>query len=419
MVELANPVQPYPWGSRTVIAELLGEPVPAPGPQAELWLGAHPRAPSRVGGIALSEVIADDPGSTLGAAVTAEFGPRLPFLLKVLAADSPLSLQVHPSPAQAREGYAGEEAAGVPVDADHRNYRDDWPKPELICALTDFDGLCGFRDPESSRRLFELLVRHGARVLRPYADALEPGADLGALVARLLTADPAHADALVTEVARASASVSESGEADLAWAVDLAAAYPGDPGVVVALLLHHVRLAPGEALYLPAGNLHAYLHGAGVEVMAASDNVLRGGLTGKHIDVPELLRVLDARPVDVDVLRPRVDGAEAVYDTAARHFRLSCIDVSAEPVTLPGGGPQILLCVAGTAEVRAGDEHVTLRGGRAAFVGAATACAVLSGSGRVYRATVGHGVTLRSGNETGEGPDGAAAHGSVPPGRGN
>lgn len=419
IVELANPVQPYAWGSRTVLAELLGEPVPAPGPQAELWLGAHPRAPSRVGDTALTEVIAGDPEATLGAAALAEFGPRLPFLLKVLAADAPLSLQVHPSPRQAREGYAAEEAAGVPVDADHRNYRDDWPKPELICALTDFEGLCGFRDPASSRALFELLVRNGAQLLRSYADMLEPGADLGALVGRLLAADPVDADALVTEVARACAAASGSGEADLGWAVDLAAAYPGDPGVVVALLLHHVRLAPGEALYLPAGNLHAYLRGAGVEVMAASDNVLRGGLTGKHVDVPELLRVLDARPVDVEVLHPRAEGSEAVYDTAARHFRLSRIDVRAVPTALPGGAPQIVLCVDGTAELSAGDEHVTLRRGRAAFVGAATAGAAVSGHARVYRATLPAESTLRSGNDARGRPDSAATHGSVPPGRGD
>lgn len=392
ILPLTNPVQPYAWGSRTIIAELLGEPSPSEHPQAELWLGAHPRGPSMAGADSLAAVISRDPEAALGPAVLAEFGARLPFLLKVLAADRPLSIQAHPSAERARAGFAAEEELGVPLDAAHRNYKDDWPKPELICALTDFDALCGFRDPAESRRLFDDLVRAGAATLAPYAEMLGAPADLAALVGSLLTLPCGDAAALVADVARACGEVADAGSAprpELGWAVRLGADYPADPGVVVALLLNHVRLAAGQALYLSAGNMHAYLRGAGVELMASSDNVLRGGLTGKHVDVSELLRVLDASPWQSGVLVAERHGSEQVYATSARHFRLSRLELAGERAELTGGVPQILLCLAGSVDVRTEHEHVTLLAGRSAFVGADTPGFVVEGRGRVFRATTG------------------------------
>ncbi|MBO0826902.1 MAG: mannose-6-phosphate isomerase, class I [Streptosporangiales bacterium] len=396
IARLEGTVQPYAWGSHTFIPQLLGRRGPTPDPQAELWLGAHPRGPSLVDGRPLADLVAERPEAVLGPAVTKRFGPRLPFLLKVLAADAPLSLQVHPSAEQARTGYAAENARGVPLDAPHRNYRDDWPKPELIVALTPLEALCGFRPPRESHEVFAVLVSRGAEALRPYADGLATldraaaASGLADLVGRLLREPRDTASKLVADAdtARGSAPPPAGRADDWRLVARLAAAYPDDPGVLVALLLNHVRLAPGEGVQLPAGNMHAYLDGAGVEVMASSDNVLRGGLTDKHVDVGELLRVLDATPRAVDVLRPRPRAGVTDYGTDAPYFRLSSVEPGAGEVRLPGGAPQILLCVAGSVTADAGADHVRLSRGDSAFVPAETAAVSLAGEGHVFRATV-------------------------------
>ncbi|HEX6446433.1 MAG TPA: mannose-6-phosphate isomerase, class I [Streptosporangiales bacterium] len=395
IARLTGTVQPYAWGSHTFIPELLGRRSPTPEPQAELWLGTHPRGPSLVDGRPLADLVAEAPEPVLGAAVVGEFGPRLPFLLKVIAADAPLSLQVHPSAEQARAGYAAENDRGVPVDAPHRNYRDDWPKPELLVALTPFEALCGFRPPGEAHRLFGVLAARGAEGVRPYADELavlagSPTATgLADIVGRLLREPPDTAAKLVAEVdAACGAGPPPDGLADdLRLATRLAAAYPDDPGVLVALLLNHVRLGPGAGVHLPAGNMHAYLDGAGVEVMACSDNVLRGGLTPKHVDVPELLRVLDATPREVDVLRPAPVGGVADYVTDTPYFRLSSVEPENGPASLPGGTPQILLCVAGSVTAHAGGEHVRLSRGDSAFVRADAGDVTVVGEGRLFRAS--------------------------------
>lgn len=398
ILRLENPVRPYAWGSRTFLAELLGEPSPAPGPQAELWLGAHPTAPSRVNGTSLADLVTEDGTRLLGSRVAAEFGGRLPFLLKVLAAEQPLSLQVHPSAAQARAGFDRERAAGVGLDDPVRNYADDWPKPELLRALTPFDALCGFRAVPECVRLLDTLVQHGATGLRSYADTLRESGDLHRLVIELLSVPDASASGLasdLTEACRAALAGGEpSGPYDLG--ARLAGPYPKDVGVIVAMLMNQVRLEPGEALYLPAGTMHAYLHGAAVEVMAASDNVLRGGLTGKHIDVPELGRVLDVGPEPVPVLRSRRAGGEDVYDTPSPYFRLSRV-VPGDNVRLAGGAPQVMLCLEGSADLAAGGEHVRLSKGSAAFVGADTGVVDVLTTGALFRATVPAGAAAGSG----------------------
>ncbi|WUR82368.1 mannose-6-phosphate isomerase, class I [Streptomyces phaeochromogenes] len=381
MDRLDNTIRPYAWGSTTAIPHLLGVE-PTGEPQAEMWMGAHPGAPSRTLRGPLTEVIDEAPEKELGPAAVAKFGPRLPFLLKLLAAGAPLSLQVHPDLAQAREGYEDEERRGVPIDAPHRNYKDANHKPELICALTEFDGLCGFRAPAEAA---DLLAALDVDSLKPYVDLLHAHPEEAALrevLTAVLSADREQMAATVTEAAAACARL---GGAHAPYA-DLAHHYPGDPGVIAAMLLNHVRLQPGEALFLGAGVPHAYLNGLGVEIMANSDNVLRCGLTPKHVDVPELLRIVRFEASDPGVLRPEAspDGEE-VYETPIDEFRLSRYAlVAGAPVhDLTLGTPQILLCTAGS--VQAG-EHA-LGPGRSVFVPAGEKAEV-SGDGTVFRATV-------------------------------
>ncbi|WP_406169849.1 mannose-6-phosphate isomerase, class I [Streptomyces sp. NBC_00996] len=381
MDRLDNTIRPYAWGSTTAIPQLLGVE-PTGEPQAEMWMGAHPGAPSRTARGPLNEVIGEDPEQELGRGAVAKFGPRLPFLLKILAAGAPLSLQVHPNLEQAKEGYEDEERRGVPIDAPHRNYKDANHKPELICALTEFDGLCGFRTPDEAA---ELLAGLDVDSLKPYVDLLHAHPEDAALrevLTAVLSADPEDMARTVTE---ATAACARLGGAYAPYA-DLAHHFPGDPGVIAAMLLNYVQLQPGEALFLGAGVPHAYLNGLGVEIMANSDNVLRCGLTPKHVDVPELLRVVRFEAGDPGVLRPEAspDGEE-VYATPIDEFRLSrfVLAEGAAPQDLTRATPQILLCTAGS--VRA--DGITLAPGQSVFVPAGEK-AEASGNGAIFRATM-------------------------------
>ncbi len=366
MRTLDNPIQAYSWGSRTVLADFLGRPGPAGEPQAELWIGAHPAAPSRLSsGDSLETHIAADPDAALGPDAVAAFGPRLPFLLKVLAVAAPLSLQVHPDRAQAERGFAAER---TPLGDPARNYKDSWPKPELLCALTDFQALCGLRDPREAAALLAYVPS-----LSPVAETVARG-DLRAAIETLLTWPDADK------------AVAEAGAAPEPYA-SLAARYPGDMGVIVAMLMNEVRLTPGQALYVSAGVPHAYLDGTGVELMAASDNVLRAGLTPKHVDVPELLAIASFEPGPPHVVEPeREDGAD-VYRTPAPEFRLSRLSAAGEPV-LAAGGPQLLLCADGAVRLRRGDREVGLRRGDAVFAGHRGDPITLTGDGTVFRASL-------------------------------
>ena len=362
---LDNPVRPYAWGSPTAIPELLGVP-PTGEPQAELWLGAHPSAPSRLAsGGTLPDRIAADPVGELSAAVVGRFGPRLPFLFKVIAAVRPLSLQTHPDLARARAGYAEEEARGVPADSPERSYPDPNHKPEVVCALTPFEALGGFRPIPETLRLLTLLAER-APALGHYVEALRarPGAEgLREVVTGLLTVPAGRRQRLVDSVTAACRAGGPSFGAELATGALLGEAYPGDPGVVIALLLNRVRLAPGEAMFLAAGNLHCYLSGVAVEVMANSDNVLRGGLTGKHVDVPELLRVMDVADGPPPMLPAEPAGpGHVAYRPPVPDFRLDRYALDG-PVELAAGGPRILLVLSGRA--RLDGELVLDRGGSA------------------------------------------------------
>lgn len=389
---LTCPVMPYAWGSRTALAELRGAPSPTDGPEAELWLGAHPRGPARLvrdgRETDLFAAIAAAPEAELGAACVARFGPRLPFLTKVLAAAAPLSIQAHPSEVQAREGFAAEEARGVPVDAPHRNYRDPFHKPELLCALGPFEALSGFRPTSASAALFAGL---GLPRLAPLVDDLSRG-DLRAAFARVMRTEDADRASLVADVRAACARAEGPFEAERAWAVRLADAYPGDVGVLGALLLNHLTLEADEAIYLGAQSLHAYLVGVGVEIMASSDNVLRGGLTPKHVDVDELLSVVRFEAEPPRVLAPEIVASasgftERRWKTPAREFELSRIDVDGE-ATRDTRGPEILLCTEGEITISETGAPVVLSRGESAFVRGTTPHVRLSGRGRLFRSQI-------------------------------
>jgi mannose-6-phosphate isomerase len=382
-MQLLQPViRPYAWGSRHGIAELQGRPVPAPGPEAELWVGAHPSAPSGAAGTTLDAVIAADPDRELGPRCVARFGPRLPFLLKVLSAEVALSIQLHPSRAQAEAGFRAETARrpgrpdqqGGLVPAG-RNYIDDWPKPELLCALTPFEVLAGLRTPSDAAALLRALA---VDQLAPLAAELDAAAGPQALASALATVLtwPGPED-LVPAVAAACASLASSGgpyAAACAAAVREAGNHPGDLGVAAMLLMRHAVLAPGQAVFMPAGGLHTYLRGTGVEVLANSDNVVRAGLTSKHVDVPELLKLLDPAAA-IPILSPTPLAAGISYfDTPAPEFRLYVADLAERAVTLPGAGPRIVLCTTGAALLRSGSgEAVKLARGDSCFIPAADA----------------------------------------------
>ncbi len=396
-MDLLEPVvQPYAWGSHTAIADLQGRPAPTERPEAELWMGAHPSAPSGVdrggAGTTLDAVIAADPAGELGADCAARFGGRLPFLLKVLAAESALSIQVHPSRAQARAGYRAEGERGLAPGDKSRNYVDDWPKPELLCALTRFEVLAGMRTPADAAALLRLL---GVAALEPLAAGLAGTTDPAALTRALtviLTWPGEGRDGLVRAVVPACERVAASaGEyaAACAAAVRIAGDHPGDLGVVASLLLRHAVLSPGEAVFMPAGGLHAYLHGTGVELLANSDNVVRAGLTGKHIDVPELLRLLDpAAPVPA--IEPRAAGQGlSVYDAPVPEFRLYRAEPGAGEVTLPGGGPRIVLCTEGAAELRAASGALKVVRGESAYLPASDGAVSAAGPASLFVATTG------------------------------
>ena len=396
--ELSNIVQPYAWGSHRALAQLRGEAEPTSKPEAELWMGAHPLAPSRfmAGGESLPSAIDSAPAEYLGARVQHEYGAKLPFLLKVLAADTPLSLQAHPSIEQARRGFAAEVAAGIPLEAAHRNYKDQNHKPELLCALCEFWALCGFREV---RRTLQLLDTLGLAELLPYRALLaaEPNENgISKAFSALMQAPAEHARPLALATTQAcQARLGQPGPFadERRWVERLGELYPGDIGVVSSLLLNLVRLAPGEAVYLPAGNLHAYLGGTGVEIMASSDNVLRGGLTPKHVDAAELLRVLDFRPLHVEPQRPVVREREHVYATPAREFCLSYFDCAStnadESLDIALDGPEIWLVTQGHFELTdAAGPPLTLTATRSAFVTAATGRLQLRGNGRIFRARV-------------------------------
>jgi mannose-6-phosphate isomerase len=395
--EMKNPIQTYAWGSRTAIARLLGQASPTPEPQAELWMGAHPKSPSeiRFNGRwrSLLELIDRYPNELLGRRVADRFKRSLPYLFKVLAAAEPLSIQAHPDQQQAMDGFRRENRQGLSLADPRRNYRDERPKPECMCALTPFVGLCGFRSPEAIMALGEPVW---PRTEAPVLEILRNGKDdkvLQDFFQLLMQMDPDRRAALTHHVASGAAQMESPNEV-YRWIGRLHQKYPGDVGVLSPLMLNLITLQPGEAVFLPPGQLHAYLDGLGIEVMANSDNVLRGGLTPKHIDVRELVRILDFHPYNPKILSPQQQTeTEGFYESLTDTFRLSRLIVTGKrPHVAPGRpeGPEIILGVEGTAVIRNGDagDDATIGPGASVFIPAAVDAYTITGDARLFKAAV-------------------------------
>lgn len=394
---LHGAIRPYAWGSHTAIAALQGRAMPSETPEAELWFGAHQAAPSHLdSGVSLPEFISQQPQGVLGEETVAAFGERLPFMLKVLAAEQPLSLQAHPDSEQARDGFDRQNAEGVPIDSPQRSYVDAHHKPELLCAVSRFEALCGFRDPLHSADVIERLGVPGLESVVALLRQDDPAQGLRESVTYLLTLTAEHRADLVQQTIAAATTLADSDTpdaADYAMVVDIGKRYPKDSGTVVALLLNHLFLEPGDAIYMPAGNLHAYLSGVGLEVLASSDNVLRGGLTPKHVDVPELLRVLRFEVMTDPIVTPRGQDLNVtswpvpVPEFAFQRLRL---DAGAAQQELRLDGPAIALCWSGQVRLDDGNSPATLQPGQAAFIRADTPVVYAAGFGEMYIASIGN-----------------------------
>ena len=399
MLELTGRRQSYAWGSRTAIPEFLGQEADG-APWAEQWFGAHPLAPSTVShGRTLDEVIAEAPAAILGEDIARAFGNRLPYLLKVIAAERPLSLQVHPTREHAEESFAAETAAGIPLDSPRRTYRDPNHKPEMLIALTRFTALCGFRTPRRAAAILEGLDTdltdrlHRLLVHNPSAHGMR--AAFRTLVSASLRPSEAAVDEVVGACrSRAVAGASPSPRIDRFVSL-LAEHHPGDPGVVAALLLNPVTLQPGEAMYVPAGALHAYIQGVGLEIMAASDNVLRAGLTPKKVDADEVLQCVSVTAAPpLRVAPERQNPTSVAYYAPVDDFELSVTTLPAgSPATgtgrpVPGTGPRIVLGLEGEVTLRTAGEHRLLRPGEGLLVPAREGVLHADGVGRFAQASV-------------------------------
>ena len=354
---MKNTVQDYAWGSYTAIPELLGQKASVDKPQAELWMGAHPKAPSMVQcngeWISLLKLIETNPEDILGKRASKKFNNSLPFLFKVLAAAKPLSIQAHPSRDQAKEGFERENRLGIPLDAPHRNYRDPNHKPECICALTPFWALNGFRKISEMVSLFRKVNPKG---LEEGVEALLKQPDsrgLKEFFRNLVTMGTERQKQIVDDAVK-KARVLSKDDFCFQWMIKLHQEYPSDIGVLSPLFLNLICMSSGQAMFLPAGELHAYLDGVGIELMANSDNVLRGGLTPKHVDVKELMAVLTFGERSVKVIETEEQSeTERVYPTRAEEFVLSVITLGRglSHTSDENRSVEILLCTDGEATI--------------------------------------------------------------------
>lgn len=400
----------YDWGSTTLIPRFLD--VPDDGrTYAELWLGAHPGGPAHLpDGRRLDDYIREQPGRTLGDHNAETFGPRLPYLLKALAAAQPLSLQVHPTSQRARMGYELEDQAGLAIDAPDRSYKDRHHKPEMIVALTRFEGMAGFRDIDKTAQILRLLQHPWANGVAKQLEDAPAFQALHAVVTEMLALRGSQLTALIAEIADAAreaerrghetvrpserqyldrASVERESTRVFAQTSLLAERYPSDPGVLVTLLLNHVVLSPGEAMFLDAGVVHAYTSGFGIEIMASSDNVVRAGLTSKHVDVPELLEIASFTPIPPPMWEPVPTGmGELHYQPPVTEFGLTVLRPYDVPLAGPASGPRIVLGLEGELTVSTRGQAQQVARGQAVFVEDADGPLRVSGQGAAVVASV-------------------------------
>lgn len=387
MFELRSPVRHYAWGDSHSIATLTGQSADGT-PWAELWMGAHDDDPSLAalssGDTPLNELISAEPEAMLGQRVVAEHGSRLPFLAKFLAAGTPLSLQVHPNLRQAREGFAAEEAANVPHDAAHRRYKDPLPKPEILMALTPFTALAGLRSPKDvCRELEDSTHMTSSAVLRPILKTVTEAAESDSwesvftkLLHREVETPSADFVAAVEELA-------EDADHPASITKRLHELYPNDPGIIIAFCMNLVHIESGQGLYIPAGIVHSYVSGLGLEVMAASDNVLRAGLTAKYVDVDELLSLADLRPAPAPVVTPETTPSGLLWPAGESYFRVLEFTVdNGGNLDVPGDDATVAISIDGSLEVTNADRELNLQQGRAAFLPPSESKYALQTSGR-------------------------------------
>ena len=393
---MKNTVQEYAWGSHTAIAELLGNGSPSKTPQAELWMGAHPKAPSMVkcdgNWISLLKMIEKNPDHILGKKVAGKFNNRLPYLFKVLAAAKPLSIQAHPSVDQAKQGFEWENRQGIPLDAYNRNYKDDNHKPECICAMTRFRALNGFRKISSIFGLMEKICPKGLKKQLGALRGQQSPMALKNFFQSLMTMNHKQKTQIISHAVSNAKKFTDDDPA-YRWMIDLHKQYPSDVGVFSPILLNLICLEPGQAMFLPAGELHAYLDGVGIELMANSDNVLRGGLTPKHIDVPELLNVLNFEERKVNILKTeQINECERLYESHAEEFVLSIIHVR-EGITYNSSAHrsiEILLCTDGKATITDLEKNdtIVIEKGKSIIIPAVVKTYRIQGNAAFYKAAV-------------------------------
>jgi mannose-6-phosphate isomerase len=393
---LENTIQEYKWGSYTAIANLLGKKTPSDVPQAELWMGAHPKASSMVTYkgkvISLKELISKYPEDMLGKSIAGKFDNKLPYLFKVLAAEKPLSIQAHPNLEQAREGFKRENDLNISKDAPNRNYKDDNHKPECICALTTFWAMNGFRKTGDILSFMKKVCPNG---LEKELNELKEKNDtygLKQFFKFLMTMDQKRKKQVLDETINNARKFEKLGPV-FEWIIKLSKEYPGDIGMLSPAVLNLICLEPGEAMFLFSGELHAYLDGLGIELMANSDNVLRGGLTPKHVDVPELLKVVNFEEKDIKILEcEKNKAAECIYESMAKEFLLSIISVDSKKdyTSSIDRSAEILLCTDGHAAIIDCEKNVdiSIQKGTSVIVPASVRMYNIKGRAKIYKASV-------------------------------
>lgn len=384
---LENSIQTYAWGSLDGIPEITGMKNIARQPMAEMWMGAHPGSPSKItvdgGSQPLDRFIADNPQECVGRASFRRFGPTLPFLFKILSIDSPLSLQVHPSAEQATAGFSRETALGIPLSSPQRNYKDDNHKSEIILALTPLTTICGFRDPAET---VSLLTLFNIPLLDRIIADLRTTGNYRVLCSYLLELPQHQIVTLLEDMKEKAAVLARSGPTLTRQActlfLELTEFYPTDIGTLAPLYLHILILQPGDAVYLPTGILHTYIKGTGIELMSNSDNVLRGGLTSKHIDIPEFLSIVNPSTFYPGIIHPNTSSGLFRYLTESEDFELSTISLDSGAIDLPADYPAIIIVISGNLTLSdALRETILLPKGKTVFIPASGRMLTISGKG--------------------------------------
>jgi len=391
---LKNIIKEYSWGSHTAIPELLGKKTPCDKPQAELWIGAHPLASSMVKTgrkwESLSDLIKKYPYEIHGKKCAKKYGGQLPFLFKVIAASEPLSIQAHPNLLQAKKGFKRENRLGISLDSFNRNYKDENHKPECVCALSDFEALCGFR---SVSEIVFLLTKACPRTLNKQLSELKTNPNpfgLKAFFTNVMTMDFDRNKSVISE-ATDNAGIFADENPAFKWVLVLAGKYPSNIGVIAPLFLNYVYLKPGQAMFLPAGELHAYLKGVALELMANSDNVIRGGLTLKHVDVGELTNILRFRSLKNKIILPKKNKKEGIYKTSAEEFVLSVISVNKDNAYTGSEkrNVEIILCIEGKAVITGSEEDkFNIAKGKSVIIPASVKKYCIRGKATLYKAAV-------------------------------